>query len=95
MEIRQLERRDYFGKKFTVRYKTHGYYDVCATEHGFLLKYARFEKPIEKSFDDEFFGEWLENPVAFGAFENGEIIGYVEGSAESCLRRLKRTPGMT
>ncbi len=89
MEIRQLERCDYFGKKFIVRYETRGYYDVCATEHGFLLKYACFEKPIEKSFDDEFFGEWLENPVAFGAFENGEIIGYVEGSEESWNNRFR------
>ena len=89
MEIRQLERCDYRGKKFTVRYKTHGYYDVCAAEHGFLLKYTRFKKPIEKSFDAEFFGEWLENPVAFGAFENGEIIGYVEGSAESWNNRFR------
>ena len=34
---------------------------------------------MEKSFDDEFFGEWLEEPVAFGAFEGERLLGYVEG----------------
>lgn len=36
-----------------------------------------------------FFGEWLEQPIAFGAFENGRLIGYVEGSPESWNRRFR------
>ena len=89
METVRLDREKYAGKKFTVRYKTNGYYDICASENGFALKYVPFEVTAEKSFDDEFFGEWLDDPVAFSAFENGEMIGYVEGAHEGWNNRFR------
>ena len=89
MEILELDREKYSGKKFTIRYKTNGYYDIYADEHGFQMRYIPFEAPAEKSFDDVLLGEWLENPVAFGAFENGKMFGYVEGSLESWNNRFR------
>ena len=50
---------------------------------------APAEKPNEKSFDDDFSGEWLENPVAYGAFENETLIEYAEGSLESWNNRFR------
>lgn len=44
---------------------------------------------MKKSFDDEFFSEWLDNPVAFGAFENEKLIGYVEGTPEGWNNRFR------
>ena len=73
MEIRQLDKEVYAGKKFTAQYQTNGYYDIRATGQGFEIKYTPFEAPTEKGFDDVFFGEWLEDPVAFGAFEDGKL----------------------
>ena len=89
MVIRQLEKAAYAGRRFTARYQTNGYYDVCASESGFQLRYARFDAPVEKSFDDAMFGEWLEKPVAFGAFEGGELLGFVEGSPETWNNRIR------
>ena len=89
MVIRQLEKAAYAGRRFTARYQTNGYYDVCASESGFQLRYARFDAPVEKSFDDAMFGEWLEKPVAFGAFEGGELLGFVEGSPETWNNRFR------
>lgn len=89
MEIRQLEREIYAGKKFTARYRTGGYYDICPSDTGFRMNYKRFDAPVERSFDDVFFGDWLEAPVAFGAFESGVLIGYAEGSAESWNGRFR------
>lgn len=80
MEIRQLDPAVYAGRKFTARYRTKGYYDICAAEDGFRFRYVPLDAPMEKSFDDEFFGEWLEEPVAFGAFEGERLLGYVEGA---------------
>ena len=77
MELLPLKKEVYAGKRFTVRYSTNGYYDICPSAHGFRITYTPFETPLEKSFDDVFFGEWLEQPIAFGAFENGRLIGYV------------------
>ena len=89
MVIRQLEKAAYAGRRFTARYQTNGYYDVCASESGFQLRYARFDAPVEKSFDDAMFGEWLEDPVAFGAFENGALVGFVEGAMETWNNRFR------
>lgn len=89
MEIKELNKETYAGKKFTVRYQTNGYYDIQASENGFQMKYVSFASPVEKSFDDVFFSEWLEDPVAFGAFEDGKLIGYVEGSLESWNNRFR------
>ena len=89
MEIKQLDRREYAGKKFTARYKTNGYYDIRPAGSGFEIEYTAFGTPEEKSFDDVFFGEWLENPIAFGAFENERLTGFVEGSMESWNNRFR------
>ena len=89
MEIRQLDPAVYAGRKFTARYRTKGYYDICAAEDGFRLRYVPLGAPMEKSFDDEFFGEWLEDPIAFGAFEGDKLIGYVEGSMEGWNNRFR------
>ena len=89
MEIRQLDAAAYAGKKFTVRYQTRGYYDISASDGGFQIKYVPFEAPVQKSFDDVFFGEWLEAPVAFGAFEGEQLLGLVEGSPEGWNNRFR------
>lgn len=65
MEIRPLDREKYAGRKFTARYRTSGYYDIRATADGFRISYTALSAAVEKSFDDEFFGEWLEAPVAY------------------------------
>lgn len=89
MEIKRLDKEVYRCKKFTASYKTNGYYDIIASEKEFKLNYVTFDKPIDKSFDDEFFGEWLEDPIAYGAFEKEKLVGYVEGSIESWNNRFR------
>lgn len=89
MEIVKLDAASYAGRKFTLRYTTGGYYDIRRTENGFQMSYERFEQPAEKSFEDEMLGGWLENPVAYGAFENGHLIGYAEGSLETWNNRWR------
>lgn len=72
-----------------MRYTTSGYYDIRRTETGFQVAYERFEKPVEKSFDDVMFSEWLENPVAYGAMEDGKLVGYAEGTLEAWNNRYR------
>lgn len=57
MEIRQLKKEDYAGRKFTARYQTNGYYDICVCEGGFRMCYTPFASPEERAFDDVFFGD--------------------------------------
>ena len=89
MEIRPLDREAYAGRKFTARYTTNGFYDIRASEGGFSMEYTAFAAPVERSFDDVFFGEWLEAPAAFGAFEGDELLGFAEGSPESWNNRFR------
>ena len=89
IEIIELDKKIYFGKKFTLHYQTKGYYDIKSTETGFDIIYRTFEAPKEMSFSDVFFNEWLENPKAFGAFENGQLLGYVEGTLEEWNNRYR------
>lgn len=89
MEIVKLDPEKYAGQKFTARYTTNGYYDIVRTDGGFDVEYKRFNLPVERSFDDCFFGEWLDNPVAYGAFEGGALLGFVEGAPESWNNRYR------
>ena len=82
-------REIYAGKTFTARYRTNGYYEIRPSETGFQMDYVPFAEPTERSFDDVFFGEWLEDPIAFGAFEGEKLIGYVEGSIEGWNNRFR------
>ena len=89
MEIKQLDKATYSGKKFTARYWTKGYYDIRPADCGFCIEYMPFETEVPKSFEDEFFGEWLDEPVAYGAFEGEKLLGYVEGAPENWNRRFR------
>ena len=89
MQIKQLNKSAYAGRKFTARYFTDGYYDIRQTESGFNIAYTPFEKTLEKSLDYEFFEEWLEDPVAFGAFDGENLLGFVEGSVEEWNNRFR------
>lgn len=89
MNIVKLEREKYAGKKFTMRYETNGYYDIRRTDIGFEIKHECFKKTQERSFDDCFLSEWLEDAVAYGAFEDGQLVGYVEGSLEKWNNRYR------
>ena len=89
MELMKLDPEQYAGQKFTLRYMTNGYYDIQKTDLGFRIVYERFEKPTQMSFDDDMFNDWLEDPVAYGAFENGQLLGYVEGTLEKWNNRYR------
>ncbi len=94
MEIRPLDKVTFAGKAFTVRYRTGGYWDISRDRHGFAVRHVPFDAPVERSFDDVFFSEWLEDPAAFGAFSGGQLLGFVEGSPEGRNRRsLRRAHG--
>lgn len=89
MEIKRPDKESYIGKRFTARYRTDGYYDVREADFGFKIEYVPFETTEERSFEDEFFGEWLYAPIAYGVFENERLPGYAEGSLEKWNNRFR------
>ena len=89
MIIKRLNKDDYAGKEFKVSYQTNGYYDIVPDKLGFKIQYVSFETSVSRSFTDEFFGEWLDDPIAYGAFENEKLIGFVEGAIEQWNNRFR------
>lgn len=89
MIIKRLNKNDYAGKEFKVCYQTNGYYDIVPDKLGFKIQYVPFETCVSRSFTDEFFGEWLDNPTAYGAFEDEKLIGFVEGAIEQWNNRFR------
>lgn len=83
MEIRQLLKKDYKNYLYQATYKTHYYYDVELLENGFQLVLKDFTHNVTKTFEDRLFGDWLEEPIVFGAFENNQLVGLIEGSKET------------
>ena len=89
MEIKKLDPAQWRGYGFTARYQTGGCWDIVPVEDGFRIEYHSFGKVEERSFDDTLFGEWLEAPVVYGAFQDGELLGIAEGSPESWNHRWR------
>lgn len=89
IEIKELYKESYIGKRFSLQYTTNGYYDIESTDVGFNICYKTFDETKVMPFDDVFFTEWLDDPKAFGAFENGQLLGYVEGALEKWNNRYR------
>ena len=89
MEIKKLDPAQWRGYGFTARYQTGGCWDIVPVEEGFRMEHHSFGKVEERSFNDTLFGEWLEAPVVYGAFQDGELLGIAEGSPESWNHRWR------
>lgn len=89
MQIQKLDPKTYAGRPFTMCYTTGGYYHISPEPEGFRLEYHRFDAPVQKSLDDVFLNQWLEAPVAFGAFEGDRLLGFAEGSLEGWNNRFR------
>ena len=89
IEIIKLDENEYKGRKFTLTYTTKGYLDIVPSENGFQIIRKTFDEEREMSFDDMFFNDWLDDPIAYGAFLNGELVGYVEGTPERWNNRYR------
>lgn len=77
-----LSRDSYEGFALNFTYQTKRYYDVKATQWGMMLEEKEFPQTVEKQFTDHLFSEWLESPIALGAFDENMLAGVIEGSVE-------------
>lgn len=89
MEIKSLEREQFENYKLHFEYETDSYYDIKPLDFGFHFQLQHFDSIVKKSFDDTLFSSWLESPIVYGAFENGQLIGVIEGSIETWNQRFR------
>ena len=89
MEIRQLACQEYQGKQYHITDSSCGYYDIERRENRFSFAYREFPQSKEIELSDTILSAWLEEPVLFGAFEGGELVGLVEGFLEQWNNRYR------
>ncbi|MDY0339026.1 MAG: GNAT family N-acetyltransferase [Acholeplasmataceae bacterium] len=73
------------NKKVTLEYhyETSFYYDVSITKHGFNWQIKPFIEPVHKTFTDELFATYIEDPVVFTYEVDQKNVGFIEGSIQS------------
>lgn len=94
MRIIELEKEEYKNKPITVCYKTDCVYEITERKSfdeflGFDFKLVKLNEEKEFSFDDVMLADWLDSPVAFGAFEDDELLGFIEGFHEKWNNRFR------
>lgn len=59
MDVRPLDRDTYAGRRFTACCRTRGRCGIRSCAGGSRMDYVPFGTPVERSFDDTFFGKRL------------------------------------
>ena len=89
MLIKQLNYDEYKGKKYKAEVRSDKYLSIEPEGEGFSIEWIPVENEIVEFLEDNMLSEWLDNPVAYGAFEGDALIGFVEGFLEKWNNRYR------
>ncbi len=89
MEIIQLDYNEYKGKKYTAEIHSDQYLSIEPGNGGFEIQWVDAGTELKMSIHDSMLSDWLEDPVAYGAFEDGRLVGFVEGFLERWNNRFR------
>ncbi|MBR5345926.1 MAG: GNAT family N-acetyltransferase [Clostridia bacterium] len=89
MIIKELDYTAYKGQKYQAEILSDRYLSIEPTDNGFDMKWVMSEEPLRMSVDDTILSDWLENPIAYGAFEGDRLVGFVEGFLEKWNNRYR------
>ena len=91
MIIRRLDYGEYKGQKYQSEIHSDRYLSIEPSGEGFDLRWVMSDKPLRMSVNDVMLEDWLDHPTACGAFEDGQLVGYVEGFLEKWNNRYRIT----
>ncbi len=89
MEIKQLSKEECRGKEYSTEIHSDRYLSIDPGDEGFMMKWMDSGTDLKMSIKDSLFQDWLENPIAYGAFESGRMLGFVEGFYEKWNNRFR------
>ena len=89
MIIRKLDYEEYKGRKYQAEIVSDRYLSIEPEGDGFDIGWVMSDEPLRMSVNDVMLSDWLENPVAYGAFEGSQLVGFVEGSPEKWNNRYR------
>ncbi len=91
IRIVPLDYEQYAGKEYETEVFSDAYLDIEPQKGGFSLKWIKTSEEFRMPLKDAMLSDWLENPVAYGAFEDGNLLGFVEGFLETWNNRFRIT----
>ena len=89
MEITQLNYNEYKGKEYNAEIHSDQYLSIEPNNNGFEMKWVYAKTKLKMSIHDSMLSDWLEDPVAYGAFEHGRMVGFIEGFLEKWNNRFR------
>ncbi len=89
MFLKQLDNNEYGRKKYKSEIRSDKYLSIEPKGDGFDIKWVKTDETPVRFLEDEMLSEWLESPVAYGAFDNDKLIGFVEGFLEKWNNRYR------
>lgn len=89
MEIKELDYKIFKNKKYHAEIRTDKVLSITPSESGFFLKWVNLDEELVMPLDDDMLSDWLDNPKAYGAYEDDKLIGFVEGFLEEWNNRYR------
>ena len=89
MIIKELDYNTYKGQKYQAEILSDRYLSIEPTAEGFDVKWVMADEPLRMTIYEDLLSDWLEDPVAYGAFEDDKLIGMVEGFLEKWNNRFR------
>ncbi len=89
MKISRLDDAAYHGRQYETEILSDRYLSIEPGEDGFHLRWVMSDVPLKMSIRDDMLADWLDHPVACGAFEGERLIGFVEGFLEKWNNRYR------
>lgn len=74
---------------FQAQIESEAFLSIEQSEDGFHMKWEHVEGGIKMAFEDVMMSEWLDDPIAFGAFEDEKLLGFAEGFLETWNNRYR------
>ena len=89
MIIKKLAYDEYKGRKYQAEILSDRYLSIEPEGEGFEIRWIMSDEPLKMSVNDDMLEDWLDNPVAYGAFEGDKLIGFAEGFLEKWNNRYR------
>ena len=91
MIIKKLDYDAYKGRKYKAEIRSGQYLSIEPECEGFSMKWTKADNELVRVLEDDMLSDWLEDPTAYGAFEEGKLIGFAEGFLEKWNNRYRIT----
>ena len=88
MIIKKLDYDTYKGQKYQAEILSDRYLSIEPSDEGFEVKWVMSNEPLRMTIYEDLLQDWLEDPVAYGAFEDDKLIGMAEGFLEKWNNRF-------